>query len=154
VSEPDDLRPAPAADGPGLDDAFAGVPGGDPYEWWRRGIELLERGDAAAAAVLLERAVQAEPGSASGWEALARATYDSGTFPRAVEAFTRLLELAPDSHYGHFGLGLSLTRVDQFERAVEHLAMAAVMQPDRAEYTDRLRQARATLRARGEGTPG
>lgn len=71
MSEPDDLRPAPAADGPGLDDAFAGVPGGDPYEWWRRGIELLERGDAAAAAMLLE--------------------------------------LAPDSHYGHFGLGLSLT---------------------------------------------
>ncbi|GMA85357.1 hypothetical protein GCM10025868_06070 [Angustibacter aerolatus] len=60
------------------------------------------------------------------------------------------MRLAPDSHYGHFALGLSLTRVDRFERGAEHLAMAATMQPGRAEYVDRLRQARATLRARAD----
>ena len=123
-------------------------PDGGPYEWWQRGVELLERGDAAAAAVLLERTVEADSRSASGWEALGRASYDAGRFHRAAEAFSKLLEIAPDSHYGHFALGLSLTRLDRFERGVEHLAMASAMRPDRHEYTDRLRQARATLQAR------
>ncbi|GAB3680084.1 tetratricopeptide repeat protein [Angustibacter aerolatus] len=127
-----------------------GAPGGGLYEWWRRGVDLLERGDAAAAAVLLERAVAADPGAASCWEALGRARYDAGDFARAVDAFDELVRLAPDSHYGHFALGLSLTRVDRFERGAEHLAMAATMQPGRAEYVDRLRQARATLRARAD----
>jgi predicted Zn-dependent protease len=111
-------------------------------------MDLLSRGDAAAAAVLLERTVAVEDRSASSWEALGRASYDAGRFHRAAEAFTRLLELAPDSHYGHFALGLSLTRLNRFERGVEHLAMASVMRPERPEYTDRLKQARATLRAR------
>lgn len=123
-------------------------PDGGPYEWWQRGVELLQRGDAAAAAVLFERTVEADARSASGWEALGRASYDAGRFHRAAEAFARLLELAPDSHYGHFALGLSLTRLDRFERGVEHLAMASAMRPERREYTDRLRQARATLQAR------
>jgi predicted Zn-dependent protease len=126
------------------------APEGGPYEWWQRGVELLERGDPAAAAVLLERTVAAESGSASGWEALGRASYDAGQIQRAAEAFTRLVEIAPDSHYGHFALGLSLTRLDRFERGVEHLAMASTMRPEQPEYADRLRQARATLRARRE----
>ncbi|MGN6301521.1 MAG: tetratricopeptide repeat protein [Angustibacter sp.] len=125
-----------------------GAPEGGPYEWWQRAMELLSRGDAAAAAVLLERTVAVEERSASSWEALGRASYDAGQFRRAAEAFGRLVELAPDSHYGHFALGLSLTRLNRFERGVEHLAMASVMRPERPEYTDRLRQARATLRAR------
>ncbi len=125
-----------------------GVPQGGPYEWWQRALELLDRGDAAAAAVLLERTVEVETRSASSWEALGRASYDAGQFQRAAEAFSRLVELAPDSHYAHFALGLSLTRLDRFERGVEHLAMASAMSPERPEYTDRLRQARATLRAR------
>jgi tetratricopeptide (TPR) repeat protein len=123
------------------------APEGGPYEWWQRATELLERGDAAAASVLLERSV-AVTSTASGWEALGRACYDSGRFVRAVEAFDQLVALSPDSHYGHFALGLSLTRVDRFELGVEHLAVASAMRPDRREYADRLRQARATLRAR------
>jgi tetratricopeptide (TPR) repeat protein len=128
------------------------APAGGPYEWWQRALELLDRGDAAAAAVLLERAVEVDPVLTSGWEALGRASYDAGQLQRAAEAFARLVELAPDSHYGHFALGLTLTRLDRFERGVEHLAMACVMRPERAEYADRLRQARATLRARRDAS--
>jgi predicted Zn-dependent protease len=133
---------------PGPGGGLGGSPQGGPYEWWQRGTELLERGDPGAAAVLLEHAAQAGPGSSSTWEALGRARYDAGDFRGAVEAFTRLVDLSPGSHYGHFALGLSLTRVDRFEQAAQHLAMAATMRPDRPEYRDRLRQARATLRAR------
>jgi len=126
------------------------VPDGGPFEWLRRGLDLLERGDAGAAAVLLEHAAAREPESSSVCEALARAHYDSGRFERAVTCFTRLLALVPTSDYGHFGLGLALTRLDRFEVASEHLAMAVAMRPDRPEYVDRLKQARATLRARRE----
>lgn len=150
---PSKRRPQDATQGQ-PEDAPQGQPEGGPYEWWQRGTELLERGDAAAAAVLLERAVQADLASASSWEALGRARYGAGDFGRAVQAFRELLALSPDSHYGHFGLGLSLSRVDRFEQAAEHLAMAATMRPDRREYTDRLRQVRATLRARREAREG
>src|SRR5690242_14978859 len=48
-------------------------PGGDSYAWYRRGLDLLSRGSPAAAAELLERAAEAEPGARSIREALARA---------------------------------------------------------------------------------
>lgn len=138
----------------GWDEPGHGVPDGGPFEWLRRGLDLLEHGDAGAAAVLLEHAAAREPDSSSVCEALARAYYDSGRFERAATCFTRLLTLVPTSDYGHFGLGLALTRLDRFELAIEHLAMAAAMRPDRPEYVDRLKQARATLRARREAGPG
>ena len=136
---------APAASPDGEDH---GAPDGGPFEWARRGTELLERGDANAAAVLFEHAVARVPGSSSLLEALSRAYYDSGRFELAAAGFQQLLALAPTSDYGHFGLGLALTRLDQFELAREHLALAVAMRPDRPEYVDRLRQVRATLAAR------
>lgn len=135
-------------------DSGSGLPEGGPFEWVQRGLDLLERGDAGAAAVLLEHAVQHEPESSSVREALSRAYYDSGRYEQAVASFERLLTLVPTSDYGHFGLGLSLTRLNRFELAREHLAMAVVMRPDRPEYVDRLRQVRATLRARADARDG
>lgn len=130
------------------------VPEGGAYEWLRRGTELLERGDAAAAATLLQRAAQHEPTSASVLEALARAQYDSGRAPDAVRTFRRLVELSPDADYARFGLGVSLNRIGRFEEAAEQLALAAAMRPERREYVERLRQVRATLAARrASGTP-
>jgi len=49
------------------------APDGDAYSWYRRGLDLLSRGSAAAAAQLLQRAAEAEPGSRSVLEALGRA---------------------------------------------------------------------------------
>src|SRR5215218_6073185 len=138
----------------GSGDGGGGLPQFGPYEWWQRGTELLARGDPRSPAMLLEHAAQAEGASSATWEALGRARYDAGDFRGAVEAFGRLVDLSPGSHYGHFALGLSLTRVDRFEQGAEHLAMAATMRPDRPEYADRLRQARATLRARREARGG
>lgn len=119
-----------------------------PFEWVRRGLDLLDRGDAWAAAVLLERAAAKEPASSSVREALSRAYFDSGRFAQAAASFHDLVVLNPTSDYAHFGLGLALTRLDRFELAIEHLAMAVAMRPDRREYVDRLQQARATLAAR------
>ena len=122
--------------------------GEGPFEWVHRGLGLLDRGDAWAAAVLLERAAANEPASSSVREALSRAYFDSGRFEQAAASFHELVALAPTSDYAHFGLGLALTRLDRFELAIEHLAMAVAMRPDRHEYVERLRQAKATLSAR------
>lgn len=128
----------------------AGTPAGGAYEWLQRGLALLADGHAAAAATLLERADRAEPGHASILEALARARFDSGRYADAAEDFGRLVEVAPDSDYARFGLGLSLARLGRHPEAAEQLALAAAMAPHRREYADSLRQVRATLRARVE----
>lgn len=125
-------------------------PAGEPYDWFRRGTQLLEQGNSAAAAELLSWASQAEPDARSIREALARAFFDSRRFQDSAREFDAIVEMAPDDDYAHFGLGLSLWRMRQFPDAAEHLAIAAAMRPDRAAYGRALRQVRATLAAREE----
>ena len=125
-------------------------PEGGAYEWFRRGVHLLESGHAAAAATLLSHAAEHQPESASVLEALARAQFDSGRTAEAVDSFQRLVELTPDADYARFGYGLSLARLGRFDEALQQLKLATVMRPDRAEYAQELRQVRATLAARRE----
>jgi predicted Zn-dependent protease len=125
-------------------------PAGEVYDWFVRGLGLLDSGNAEAAAELLGHAHAAEPASASILEALARATFDAGRYSRAHELFAELAEATPDNDYARFGLGLSRMRVGDVPGAVEQLAMAAAMRPARQDYQRALREARATLRARDE----
>jgi Flp pilus assembly protein TadD len=90
--------------------------------------------------VLLERAAGAEPGKSSIHEGLARAYFAGGRFGRALEQFTRVLELSPANDYAHFGAGLCLGRLGRLREAVGHLRMANVMHPDNADYEDALRR--------------
>ncbi len=126
----------------------------DTYSLYRRGLDLLGRGSAAAAAQLLERAAAAEPDSRSILEALARAQFDTRRYEAAACSFRRIVEASPSDDYAQFGLGLALSRTGQHVAAAEHLALAAAMRPDLRHYTEALRSVRATLRARqgGEGT--
>jgi Flp pilus assembly protein TadD len=118
------------------------------YELFQRGMALLEGGDAAAAATVLERAVVQEPSSASVLEAYARAQFDAGRPGDALDSFRRLVELTPDADYARFGYGVCLSRVGRFEEAAEQLELARVMHPHREDYRQELRQVRATLAAR------
>jgi Flp pilus assembly protein TadD len=128
--------------------APASEAGHDTYDLYRRGLELLSRGSAAAAAQLLERAAAAEPQSRSVLEALARAQFDAGRYAAAAANFRRIVEASPSDDYAQFGLGLALARTGNPSAAAEHLALAAAMQPHLRHYTDALRSVRATLRAR------
>jgi tetratricopeptide (TPR) repeat protein len=121
----------------------------DTYALYRRGLDLLGRGSAAAAAQLLERASRAEPGSRSILEALARAQFDSRSYTAAAGSFRRIVEASPVDDYAQFGLGLALARTGDHGGAAEHLALAVAMRPDLRHYSDALRSVRATLRARG-----
>jgi tetratricopeptide (TPR) repeat protein len=138
----------PEAPVPPEDDESAGPDPADVHTWYTTGMELLAKGSPAAAAHVLQRAVNAEPGSRSVREALARAQFDTGKYAAAADNFRQIVEASPTDDYAHFGLGLSLARAGDHEAAVEYLALAAAMRPDRKHYTDALRQVRATLKFR------
>jgi len=150
-----DGRPAADADQevPRIDGSQQ-APGGDSYAWYRRGLDLLSRGSPAAAAELLERAAEAEPGARSVREALARAQFDARRYAQAADSFRRNVEAIPSDDYAHFGLGLALARCGDPAAAAEHLALAAAMRPELAHYAEALRGVRATLAARMQAGPG
>jgi tetratricopeptide (TPR) repeat protein len=120
-----------------------GSPDGGVYEWYRRGLELLGDGNPAAAATLLARAAEAESGSRSILEALARAQYDAGRYGDAMETFTALIARNPTDDYAHFGLGLAASKAGELPLAAEHLALAVAMRPDLGHYARALRGVRA-----------
>ena len=123
-------------------------PAADTYSLYRRGLDLLGRGSAAAAAQLLERAAAAEPESRSILEALARAQFDTRHYEAAASSFRRIVDASPTDDYAQFGLGLALARTGDHGGAAEHLALAVAMRPDLKHYTEALRSVRATLKAR------
>ncbi|KAB2339941.1 tetratricopeptide repeat protein [Actinomadura rudentiformis] len=139
--------PGRSEDSPGENPGPA-APDGGVYEWYTRGLELLRSGSPAAAVQLLTRAAEAEPTSRSVREALARAQYGARLFDEAAASFRWIVEADPAEDYALFGLGLSLSRMGEFEAAVEHLALAVAMRPDNKDYSKALRHVRATLAAR------
>ena len=124
------------------------LPVGEVYDWYVRGVELLEGGNAAAAVQLLSHASAAEPASRSVRESLARAQFDAGMYAEAKKSFALIIEANPADDYAQFGMGLAAAREGQLHEAVEHLALAAAMRPDITHYATALRGARATLSAR------
>jgi Flp pilus assembly protein TadD len=126
------------------------TPGGDVYDWYQRGVRLLQEGSPAAAAALLERAAVAEPDSRSIREALARAQFNSRQYAEAASSFRQIVDANPAEDYAYFGLGLSLWRTGDIEGAQEPLAIAVAMRPDENHYVSALKSVRATLRARRE----
>ncbi len=126
---------------------------GEVNDWYQRGIELLDSGNAAAATQLLTRAASRVPRSRAVLEALARAQFDAEQYNDAADAFRVLVESNPEDDYAQFGWGLAAARLGDYELAVEHLARAAAMRPDVRYYTQALRGARATVRSRSHGHP-
>lgn len=121
------------------------LPSGEVYDWYVRGLGLLEGGNPAAAVQLLGHAAAAEPHSRSVREALARAQFDAGLFADALDSFEWITRADPSDDYAQFGLGLAAAKVGDYRSAVEHLALAAAMRPDITHYGVALRGARAAL---------
>ena len=123
------------------------TPGGELYDWYIRGLDLLASGDANAAVQLLAHTSGAEPESRMVREALARAQFDVGMYEEARSNFTWIVGIDPADDYAQFGLGLAATKLGDLPSAVEHLALAAAMRPDISYYGTALRGARAALTA-------
>jgi len=125
-----------------LSEEQPGTPAGDVYDWYTRGIKLLRSGNSRAAALVLQRVIEAEPHSRAAREALARAEFDSGEFATARAHFARNLQVDPADDYAAFGVGLCSSRLGEHGVAVEHLAMAVAMRPGNHHYSTALRAAR------------
>jgi tetratricopeptide (TPR) repeat protein len=106
------------------------------YDLYKRGSELLERGDFAAAAIPLEHARSLEPDKTSIREALGRAYFRSGRFRSAAEEFEAVVERAPVNDFAHFCLGKALVKTGRVREARRHATLAAGMRPDRDDYRD------------------
>lgn len=131
-----------------MDDECRGErPETEVYDWYTRGLALLQAGSAAAAEQVLNRAAQAAPESRSILEALGRAQFQARRYHAACESFKRIVEANPVDDYAQFGMGLAAARTGDLETAVEHLALAAAMRPDLAHYHRELRRARERLAA-------
>ena len=142
---PDEEQPRPFSDLPPPPPDVA--PQGDSYDWYVRGLELLDTGDPAAAVQILNHVAETEPESRMAREALARAQFDLGMYEEARENFSWIISVNPADDYAQFGLGLAATKLGDLAGAVEHLALAAAMRPDIAYYSTALRGARAALTA-------
>ncbi len=104
------------------------------YELYRRGINLLERGDYDAAAVPLSRVAAREPQKSSAREALGRAYFRARRYREAVAEFEAVIERYPVNDFAHFCLGRALALSGHSDRARRHLAIAANLQPGRRDY--------------------
>ena len=104
------------------------------YELFKKGSELLEKGDFMAASIPLERAAALEPDKSSIREALGRAYFRSARFDKAAREFAAVVERYPVNDYAHFCLGRSLANTGRTAEARRHAALAANMRPDRKDY--------------------
>jgi Flp pilus assembly protein TadD len=114
------------------------------YDLFKRGSDLLEHGDFSAAAIPLEQARALEPEKSSIREALGRAYFRTGRYEAAAREFQAVVERYPVNDFAHFCLGRSLEKSGRTHEARRHLALAASLRPERADYRiyrDRLRKA-------------
>src|SRR3954453_4964540 len=114
------------------------------YDLYRRGSDLLEHGDFSAAAIPLEQARAMEPEKSSIREALGRAYFRTGRYQAAAGEFQAVVDRHPVNDYGPFCLGRSPEKSGRQREARKHLALAASLRPERADYQlyrDRLRHA-------------
>ncbi len=107
---------------------------GEAFRHYRAGLELLESGNPAQAAVRLEKARHREPAKGSIREALGRAYYMLGRWPEAEWEFRHLLEIAPTNDYGHYCLSRVLKKLGRHDEAVAHLKLARAMRPGLQPY--------------------
>ena len=114
------------------------------YDLYMRGSDLLEHGDFSAAAIPLEQARELEPEKSSIREALGRAYFRTGRYAKAAAEFQAVVDRYPVNDFAQFCLGRSLEKSGRPREARKHLALAAGLRPERADYRmyrDRLRRA-------------
>jgi tetratricopeptide (TPR) repeat protein len=115
------------------------------YDLYRRGSELLERGDYHAAIVPLSAARNAEPDKASIREALGRALFHARRYESAAIEFEAIASRAPTNHYALFCLGRAMQLLGRHREACKPLALACSLAPEREDYRryrDRARRQR------------
>lgn len=92
--------------------------------------QAVKNNDHAAAASLLEQALQLDPDNLFALDMLGFVRFFQGQVNDALELCDRALALAPDHAYAHKGKGICLAALGQLDRGVEHLQRAIVLRPN------------------------
>lgn len=102
--------------------------GTDPFEEVaRKAAQALEENHLEEAISLYRRAVELSPAWAEGWWYLGTIQYDLDRYLEARDAFRRFVSLEPDKGHGWAFLGLCEYQAREYERALENLARARLM---------------------------
>jgi tetratricopeptide (TPR) repeat protein len=101
----------------------------DRERWNDYGIGLFLAGDLRAARHAFEQVVRLEPGYVDGWVNLGRVALAEGDLDGARRALERALDLEPRLARTRFFLGLLEKEMGEYERALEHLRVAAEQYP-------------------------
>ena len=99
------------------------------YALLKRGTYLLDSGNPAQAAVVLQRAMAGEPGKGSILETLGRAEYSCGRYQAASGCFENALEVDPTNDYAHYCLGLCCLKTKRRRKAGGHFKLAWQLSP-------------------------
>jgi Flp pilus assembly protein TadD len=108
-------------------------------------LPLVGKADEAAALQARLASVGPDPGELfqEGLQA-----YVSGNFPHARQAFSKIVELAPDDHEAHFMLGMSDLMMNEPRRALADLKSArdiARADKDRVRYDSKIQRLQEAL---------
>lgn len=95
-----------------------------PASTLRNAMGLLQAGDPAGAARILEAVVAASPDSARAWRTLGVASLQAKNLDRAEAAFRKALELEPDSPVAMYNVGVVFAVRGDADQAFEWLAKA------------------------------
>ena len=88
------------------------------------GVQALERGDSAAAAMYFRKGLELAPDSASLHHRLGTALFLAGDAPAGEEQFEAALGLEPNFARVHYSLGVLMVSRGQYEQALQHLSAA------------------------------
>jgi Flp pilus assembly protein TadD len=80
----------------------------------------------------LRKAVEIDPGSASGWAQLSLTLAQQGRLGEAIDAGLKAVEIEPEDANARSNLGLFMTNAGRAEEGVKHLAKAIELDPGNA----------------------
>lgn len=100
-----------------------------PYSLLQQGKDLLESGNPAQAAVILERAREMAPEKGSILEVLGRAYFLFGEYGKASECYGEAVEVDPTNDYAHYCLGLCFLKGENKQEAGRHFKIAWSLRP-------------------------
>ncbi len=117
---------------PGFDDHS------EAYALFRRAMFFLEHDHPGQAVLLLERALELEPGRNSIREALGRALFAMGQTTRAAAQFEAIVAAVPDNDYAQYALGRCLVKLGRPDEGRGRFRLAAALAPQRQLYREAL----------------
>jgi tetratricopeptide (TPR) repeat protein len=102
--------------------------------WFRRGLEVEERGGSPEHAIAAyRRAVEMNPGAAGAWVNIGTLYYRRGDLREAEHSYRQALRSSPNYPLAHFNLGNICEETSRLDEAINHYKIALRLQPSYAD---------------------